>query len=259
MNIIVCIKQVPDVDDIKWTKENNLDRTNMLSKINPYDEYALDVAINIKSKFKNVKITVISMGPNQAKEVLNYALAKGADRAILLSDKAFAGSDTLATSKILACAIQKYCSDFNLILTGQLAVDGDTQQVPLSLAQLLKIPEITNVNEFYNADKDMAIVSQKIGLTTNVFEIKTPCIIAVKENCAENYIPKIDDYIRAQNIQIEEYNLDNIDLAKDEVGIIGSPTMVYKAFRPEINKNTKEIKENIAKTILDFILKVDKK
>ena len=135
MNIIVCIKQVPDVDDIKWTKENNLDRTNMLSKINPYDEYALDVAINIKSKFKNVKITVISMGPNQAKEVLNYALAKGADRAILLSDKAFAGSDTLATSKILACAIQKYCSDFNLILTGQLAVDGDTQQVPLSLAQ----------------------------------------------------------------------------------------------------------------------------
>ena len=162
MNIVVCIKQVPDVDDIKWTKENNLDRTNMLSKLNPHDEWALDWAKEIKSKFKDVKITAISMGPSQANEILSYALAKGADRAILLSDKAFSGSDTLVTAKILAKAIKKYVPDYNLVLTGQLACDGDTAQVPVSLAQLLDIPDAIWVNEIFNADKNLAIVSQKI-------------------------------------------------------------------------------------------------
>ncbi|MBQ9795578.1 MAG: electron transfer flavoprotein subunit beta, partial [Clostridia bacterium] len=112
MNIVVCVKQVPDVDDIKWTKENNLDRSAMLSKINPHDEMALDWAIAIKSRFKEVKVTAVSMGPIQAKEILNHALAKGADRAILLSDKSFSGSDTLITSKILSKCIQNYISDF---------------------------------------------------------------------------------------------------------------------------------------------------
>lgn len=259
MNIIVCIKQVPDVDDIKWTKENNLDRNNMLSKINPYDEYALNAAIKIKNKFKDTNIVAVSMGPKQAQDVLSYALAKGADRAILLSDKAFVGSDTLATSKILAGAIKKYCSDFNLILMGQMAIDGDTQQVPLSIAQLLKIPEVINVSEIHNADKNMAIVSQKADSSINIFEIKTPCLLALKYEVEQNYIPKIDDYIRAQNIPIEVYNLQDIGLNKDEVGVIGSPTMVYRAYRPEIVKDTKEIKEDYAKRILDFLLKVDKK
>ena len=259
MNIIVCIKQVPDVDDIKWTKENNLDRNNMLSKINPYDEYALNAAIKIKSRFKEAKVTVISMGPKQAQDVLNFALAKGANRAILLSDKAFAGSDTLATSKILAAAIKKYCPDFSLILTGQMAVDGDTQQVPLSLAQLLEIPEITNITEICNADKNVAIVSVKTDLKIDIYEINTPCLLALKTECEENYIPKIDDYIRAQNIPIEEYDINDIGINKEDVGVIGSPTMVYRAFRPEIHKDTKEIKEDIAKKILDFLLKVDNK
>ncbi len=259
MNVIVCIKQVPDVDDIKWTKENNLDRANMLSKINPYDEYALNFAIKLKAKFKEANITVISMGPKQAEEILNYALAKGADRAILLSDKAFAGSDTLATSKILAASIKKYCPDFSIILMGQMAVDGDTQQVPLSLAQLLNIPELTNVSEIYNADKNQAIASVKFDSKINIYEIKTPCILALKQECEENYIPRIDDYIRAQKILIEEYHLDDIGLNKNEVGVIGSPTMVYRAFRPEIVKDTQEIKQDYAKKILDFLLKVDKK
>ena len=101
MNIVVCIKQVPDVDDIKWTKENNLDRQGMLSKLNSADEWALNWAMNLKSKFKEASVTAISMGPNQALDVLEYALAKGAERAILLSDKSFSGSDTLITAKIL--------------------------------------------------------------------------------------------------------------------------------------------------------------
>ena len=255
MNIVVCIKQVPDVDDIKWTKENNLDRANMLSKINPQDEWAIDWALGIKSKFKDVKITAISMGPNQASEVLSYALAKGVDRAILLSDKAFSGSDTLVTAKILATAIKKYIPDFNLIITGHVACDGDTAQVPVSLAQLLLIPDVIGVSEITNADKNMAIVSQKQGNEINIFEIKAPCLLAVNNEAKEHKTPKIEDYIRAQNMGIEVFTLDDLEFSKNEVGIIGSPTMVWKAFRPELNKKAVEIKENYTEKILEIILR----
>ena len=258
MNIVVCIKQVPDVNDIKWTKENNLDRSLMLSKMNIQDEWALDWAIDLKTKYINATITVISMGPQSAKDMLSYALAKGCNRAILLCDKMFAASDTLATSKILARAILKYIPDYNLILTGQMAADGDTAQVPVSLSQILNIADITNSTEIVNADKDNFIVKQKLNDEINIYQGKTPCLIAIKNQPPKKYLPKINDYIRAQNKGIEEYCFEDLDLNRDEVGILGSPTVVYKAFRPEINKNTIEIKENYSGFILDMVGKVNK-
>ena len=255
MNIVVCVKQVPDVDDIKWTKENNLDRSQMLSKINTQDEWALDWAMNIKSRFIHAKITVISMGPKQTKDILSQAVAKGCSRAILLCDKMFAASDTLATSKILSCAIKKYVPDFNLIITGQMAADGDTAQVPVSLSQMLNIVDITNVVEIINADKENVIVKQDLGDTVNIIQNKAPCLAAVKAPCPNKFIPKIRDYIRAQNKGIEEYCFEDLGLSRDEVGILGSPTVVYKAFRPEINKDTKEITENYSNFILDLVNK----
>ena len=255
MNIVVCVKQIPDVDDIKWTKENNLDRSQMLSKINPYDEYALNFALKIKSKFKTANICTISMGPNQAKEVLEYSIAKGANRAILLSDKLFSGSDTLITAKILSKAIKKYIPDFNIILTGQAAQDGDTEQVPVSLAQMLSIPDVTNVEEVINADKSLAIVLQRLNKQVNMYEIQTPCLISVKKDCKESYIPKIEDYVKAQNTLIETYNAQNLEFSSEEIGIKGSPTVVYKAYRPNANKKAQEIKEDYTKKILELILK----
>ena len=154
MNIVVCIKQVPDVDDIKWTKENNLDRANMLSRLNQNDEWAIDYAVKIKKQFRDVNITVISMGPMQAMEAIKYAIAKGADKGILISDKLFSGSDTYVTAKILACTISKIIKEFDIILTGQIASDGDTAQTPISLAQMLDIADVTNVVEIHNADKN---------------------------------------------------------------------------------------------------------
>ncbi len=242
MNIVVCIKQVPDVDDIKWTKENNLDRSRMLSRINMYDEWALDWALNIKYKFNDIKITAISMGPKPATDILNYALAEGCGRAILLCDKMFAASDTLATSKILARAITKLIPDFSIILTGQIAQDGDTAQVPVSLSQLLNIIDITNATEIVNADKDNVIVRQKLNNKINVYETKTPCLIAIKEECPNTYKPKIQDYIRAQSRGVEEYCFKDLDMDSYDVGILGSPTTVYRAFRTEINKETIKIK-----------------
>jgi len=256
LDIVVLIKQVPDVDDIKWTKENNLDRSLMLSKINPYDEWALDYALKLKKNRGDVKITAVSMGPNQAEEVLNYALIKGADRAILLSDKFFAASDTLATSKILAEAIKKYIPDFSLIITGQLAPDGDTQQVPVSVAQKLDIVDLGHVVEIYNIDNHRAIASQKIKNEIKMLEVKAPCLLSVQKECEEKFIPKIDDYVKAQTKIIEKYGAEDLGLMKNEIGIIGSPTMVYKAFRPIIEKETKEISSDYSSTLLDIIKEV---
>ena len=256
MNIVICIKQVPDVDDIKWTKENNLDRQGMLSKLNTADEWALDWAIQLKNKYKGVTLTVISMGPSQAKDILEYALAKGANRAILLSDKLFSGSDTLITSKILSRAIKKYIPDFDIILTGQKANDGDTEQVPVSLAECLNIIDLTNVTEIHSADKNIVLLTQKINSKINMYELNPPCLIGIKEACTKIYKPKIKDYIKAQRMAIETYNMEDLELDKTQVGIIGSPTTVNKAFRPQINKNTKEITEIYAKNILDIIFKV---
>ena len=259
MDIVVCIKQVPDVDDIKWTKENNLDRSQMLSKINKYDEWAIDWALKIKSKFIDTRITVVSMGPKQAKDILHYAIAKGCSRAILLCDKMFAASDTLATSKILACAIKKYVPEFNIILTGQMAQDGDTAQVPVSLSQILNVIDVTNVVDIPNVDKDNVILKQKLENEINIYQGKTPCLIAVKEECSDKFTPKISDYIRAQNKGIEEYCFEDLGISRDDVGIIGSPTVVYKAFRPEYNKNSVEIKENHTDFILDLVKKAAEK
>jgi len=255
MEIVVCVKQVPDVDDIKWTKENNLDREQMLSKINPQDEWALDNAVKIKKKIRGSKITAISMGPNQAVETLKYALAKGADRAILLSDKKFSGSDTLITARILAKAIKKYVSDFDLIITGQAAADGDTEQTPVGIATELNIVDNLNTFEICNADNNMAIVRQKNEDEVKMLEIKSPCLIAVKNECDFKATPKIEDHIKAQITAVEIYNANDLDFEKEEVGIIGSPTMVYRAYRPENNRNCEEIKENQAKEIIDLIVK----
>jgi len=254
MEIVVCVKQVPDVDDIKWTKENNLDREQMLSCINPHDEYALNYAVKIRRKIKGSNVTVISMGPNKASEILSYAIAKGADRAILLSDKRFSGSDTLITAKILSKAIKKYIGNFDVIITGQAASDGDTEQTPIGIATELDIADITNVIEITNADNKLAIVKQKLNNEINLVEAETPCLIAVKEECDETFTPKIEDYVRSQMIKPEIYNADDLEFNKEETGILGSPTMVFKAFRPENKKIAELIEENKAKTLINKII-----
>ncbi len=160
----------------------------------------------------------------------------------------------MATSKILSRAIEKYLNDFNIILTGQMAQDGDTAQVPVSLAQLLNIVDAINVDEIFNIDKNTAIVSQKIENEINILELSTPCLIAVNKECVKKYQPKIEDYIKAQNTKIESYGLEDLGFDKNEVGILGSPTMVYRAYRPQNNKNPYEIKQDYTQKIIDLLL-----
>lgn len=249
MKIIVCIKQVPDTNDVKWSKENNIIREGLISILNPYDEYAVQMALDLKRKNKNIEITLLSMGPNQAKDVLEYGIAMGADNGILLSDKRFQGSDTVATSNTLYHAIKKYLPDFDLIVCGQFAIDGDTAQTGPSLASKLNIPVIGYVRKIIKADTKKTVVECASENEITVYEIKNPSLICVLKDTVSLYKPKIDDYIRAQNKKIDVYNLDDIEIDAHKTGIKGSPTFVYKAFRPEIKKECKFLYDNYTDTI----------
>lgn len=143
MKIVVCIKQVPDTTEIKWTENNTIQRDGVESIMNPYDVWALETALKIKKSRDDVSITAITMGPNQAVDMLKKAVALGADEAILLSDKKFAGADTYATGRTLSKAIAEKADDFDLIVCGQFAIDGDTAQTGPSIASRLNLPQVT--------------------------------------------------------------------------------------------------------------------
>jgi len=154
MKILVCIKQVPDTDDIKWTENNTMQREGVESIINPCDLYAIDEALKIKNTLKNVELTALTMGPLQAKDMLKKVIALGFDRGVLLSDKKFAGADTYATGRTISAAIKSKFSDFDLIICGQYAIDGDTAQTGPSIATQLNIPQITFVKSIERFDEN---------------------------------------------------------------------------------------------------------
>ena len=174
MDIIVCIKQVPETADIKIDpKTNTLIREGTSSIINPYDMYAIEEALRIKEKMGG-KVTVITMGPPQAESMLREAISLGCDQAILITDSAFAGSDTWATSYTLACAIRKIGS-FNLIICGKQAMDGDTAQVGPGVSVQLNIPQITYVKKIEKIDENYAQVERMTEEGYEVIETSLPC------------------------------------------------------------------------------------
>lgn len=237
MKILVCIKQIPDTNDVKWSKDNNIIREGTISILNPYDVLAIEYA----KKFQGAEITLLSMGPNGAIDAIRYGLALGADKGILLSDRKFAGADTLATAKTLYYAIKNVIKEYDLIITGQFALDGDTAQTPYALANLLNIPNIgyvVNLNEI-NEDNIVVTTSKEDG----IYKVKGyyPLLISITKFDGEKYKPLANDYIRAQNAEVKVLNADDIMAPDDEIGIKGSPTYVSKAYRPENNRVCKFI------------------
>ncbi len=258
MNIIVCIKQVVDTNDIKWTKNNTIDREGVDCIINPCDLLALETALRIKEDLQNTQITVISMGPLQTQEALKTAIALGCDRAILLNDKKFSGADTVATSRTISKAIELKCNNYDLIICGQYAIDGDTAQTGPSIAQKLNIEQITYVSEikpFSQTPCKKIHAIRNAEDKTEIVETPLPALICVSD-CP--YVPRkilINGYIKAQDYKIEIFNADDIGLSKEEIGIKGSPTWVSKAFRAQNNRLNK-ITENMAS--VDVIKKLTK-
>ncbi|MGB5824586.1 MAG: electron transfer flavoprotein subunit beta/FixA family protein, partial [Proteocatella sp.] len=174
MNIVVCIKQVPDTTEVKLDpKTGTLIRDGVPSIINPDDKAGLEAALRIKDK-NGSHVTVLTMGPPQADLALREALAMGADRAILLTDRAFAGADTWATSSALAGALKKL--DYDLIIAGRQAIDGDTAQVGLQVAEHLQIPSVTYVEEIEAYDKSI-VVKRSFEDGYQMIKVQTPCLI----------------------------------------------------------------------------------
>lgn len=242
MKIIVCIKQVPDTTEIKWTENNTIQRDGVESIMNPFDVFALEEALKLKRDLcQDIEITVLTMGPLQADEMLRKAIAVGADRGILLSDKKFAGADTYATSKTLSAAVKNKLSDFDLIICGQFAIDGDTAQTGPGLAAQLNIPQITFVKSILKYEDNYIYTQREIEEGLEVVKVELPALICVMKGYEEPSRATINGIKKAQNTNIEILGIEDIGLSTEEAGLKGSPTYVSRAFRPEHNRGECDI------------------
>lgn len=236
MKIIVCIKQVPDTTDIKWTENNTIQREGVESVTNPFDVYAIEKALQLKKELKDVEITVLTMGPAQAETILRKAIAVGCDKGILISDKKFAGADTYATAKTLASAIKSKIPEFDLILCGQFAVDGDTAQTAPELAEQLNIPQVTYTKEINRCDGRFAYCVRELENGLETVRVEFPALICSLKSSNNVTRPNINGCINAQKANIETFSMEDIGLTPEDTGIKGSPTFVSKAFRPLKNR-----------------------
>ena len=231
MNIVICIKQVPETTQVQIDpKTNTLIREGVQSIINPFDMYAIEEGVRLKEKFGG-KVTVMTMGPPQAESALREAISLGCDEAILLSDRAFAGSDTLATSYTLAMAIKKI-KEFDIIICGKQASDGDTAQVGPGISSHLDIPQITYVKKIEEI-KDKQMILER--MTEEGFEIlksPLPCLITVVKEINEPRLPSLKGMMRAKKAPITTWKAIDLDLEEDRLGLNGSPTQVVKIFTP---------------------------
>ncbi len=227
MNIIVCIKQVPNVAEVRINPDTGtLIREGVPSIINPQDKNAIEEAIRLRDKHGG-KITIISMGPPQADDALREALAMGADEAILLTDRLFAGADTQATSYTLACAINKL-REFDLIICGSEASDGMTAQVGPQLAEFLHLPQITYARKV-EIEEGALKVERKIEDGYEEVETRLPALITVIRETNEPRIAPIDRVMRAFEKDIPLWGASNLDIDKQRIGLKGSPTRIRKA------------------------------
>ena len=232
--IIVCAKQVPDTNEIKIDPvKKTLIREGVPSILNHDDANALEEALKIKDQYPDTHVTVVTMGPPQAKDMLIECLAMGADEAVLASDRALGGSDTWATSNALAAAIEKI-GGYDLIFAGRQAIDGDTAQVGPQIAEKLDLPQVTYVSEFeLSGDKKSITVKRALEDGYELIEIKTPCMLtAIKELNSPRYM-SIGGIFDAVGKEIPVWGAADLNVDPDsEVGLDASPTKVFRSFTP---------------------------
>lgn len=233
MKIVVCIKQVPGTTEVKINPETNtLIREGIPNEINPFDLYAIEEALRLKERMGGGTVVALSMGPPQAVESMREAIAMGADEAVLLSDRAFAGADTLATAYTLAAAIQKI-GDVGLILCGKQAIDGDTAQVGPEIAENLGWPHVTYVRKVNEISEREIIVERMTDDGYERLSLPMPALLTVIKEINEPRLPGIKGQMRAKKAEIPIWNA--ADLAADpaRLGLKGSPTQVRKIFYPQ--------------------------
>jgi len=231
MNIIVCIKQVPETTEVRINPETNtLVREGVKSIINPFDMYAIEEGILLKEKTGG-KVTVLSMGPPQAEAALREAISMGADEGVLICDRAFAGSDTWATSYTIASAIKKIGA-FDLILCGKQASDGDTAQVGPGISAHLDIPQVTYVKKIEEIKEKSLRVERMMEEGFEIIQTPLPALLTVVKEINEPRLPSLKGMLRAKQAKIILLTQKDLLLDPQQIGLCGSPTQVVKIFTP---------------------------
>lgn len=259
MNIIVCIKQVPETTEVRINPETNtLIREGVKSIINPFDMYAIEEGVRLKEKTGG-KITVLTMGPPQADSALREAISLGCDEGILVSDRAFAGSDTWATSYTLTGAIKKI-GDFDLIICGKQASDGDTAQVGPGISAHLNIPQVTYVKKIEEIKEKSMRVERMMEEGYEIIETPLPCLITVVKEINEPRLPSLKGMMKAKSAKILVWGQKELNLDPQGIGLCGSPTQVVKIFTPPqrtggqmLKGEIPEIAEQLVKLLKDEV------
>ena len=228
LNIIVCIKQVPNTNEVKLDpRTGTLIREGVPSIINPDDKAGLEAALRLKDEL-GAHVRVLSMGPRQAKDALREALAMGADEAVLITDRAFGGADTLATSSTLASAVRRY--PFDLIITGRQAIDGDTAQVGPQIAEHLGLPVISYAEKLV-IEGDSITVKRQYEDRYHILKTKLPCLITALSDLAHpRYMTPSGIFCAYREKEVPELHRTDLDVKDEHIGLNGSPTRVFKSF-----------------------------
>ncbi len=243
MRIVVPIKQVPETNAVKMDEETGtMIREGIEAIVNPLDLYAIETAIRIKEsqEERTCEVVAVSMGPPKALTALKEAIAMGVDRAVLISHKAFAGSDTWATSCVLAAAIRKL-GEFDLIVCGERATDGDTGQVGPGIASFLDLPAVTYVARIDSLDERAVSVRRLVEDGYEVLEMSLPGLLTVIKEIADPRLPTLRGKQRAKRTDIPVWGLEDLGVEEDEVGLNGSPTRVVKIFRPSVARECEKL------------------
>ena len=255
MKIIVCIKQVPNTTEIKIDPvTNTLKRDGVPSIINPDDKAAIEAALQLKEQC-GATVTILTMGPPQAEKALREALAMGADEAFLLTDRAFGGSDTLATSTIIAAAVEKLGCD--LVLCGRQAIDGDTAQVGPQIAEHMGIPQITYAAGIsYNPENGKLTVKRQFEDRYQTLEVSGLCLVTVLSTMVKPRYMNVWDIVAQDAKEIGKITNEDLQLDKAVIGLTGSPTKVKATFTKQLDKTVETLEldpEQAAQVILDAL------
>jgi electron transfer flavoprotein beta subunit len=254
MEIIVLIKQVPNTTEVKIDpKTGNLIREGVESIINPDDTHAIEAAVQLKERLGG-RVTGISMGPPQAIDALSEAIGMGIDRAILLTDPAFRGADTWATSTALGRAIERL-SPYDLVIAGRQAIDGDTAQIGPQVAEYLGIPHVSYVTLIEETTGDRMVVKRAMEDGHQWIEVPFPCLITVTSRMNRPryfHLSRLLDACR-EKAPIEVWNVADLNLKVFEVGLMGSLTEVIRTFSPKTKKETRLLKGDAAQQVRELL------
>lgn len=251
MKIVVCIKQVPDTAEVKINPvTGTLIREGVPSIMNPDDKGGLEFALQLKEQY-GAEVTVITMGLPQSDAILREAFAMGADKAILLTDRRLGGADTLATSSAIAGALRKM--EYDLIITGRQAIDGDTAQVGPQIAEHLDLPQVTYLEDLKFDGKKTITCQKQTEEGYEILEMETPCLVTVLASAVKPRYMTVGGIVDAYNKEVEIWNADMIEVPAEHIGKAGSPTSVAKSF-PKSVKPAGETFEVSAEEAVDMII-----